>query len=133
MSRLAAVFACLSLAGCSAAPSAESHAVADLEAPFTLAPGAAVAVKSTSLTVRFVSVTEDSRCPRDVTCVWAGEVKALFEVDDTKAKSKIELREGDSGAAGPHRLTLVSVEPKPVSTARITPQDYRVTLKVSNE
>jgi len=133
MSRLAAILACLSLAGCSAAPSAESSAVADLDTPFTLAPGAAATVSSTPLKVRFVSVTEDSRCPSDATCVWAGEVKVRFDIEGAKSRSQIELREGDSGAAGQHRLTLMKVEPPAVSGVQITPQDYRVTLKVSNE
>ena len=133
MSRLATILACLSLAGFSAAASAESRAVADLETPFTLAPGAAVTVNSTPLKVRFVSVIEDSRCPRDVTCVWAGEVKVSLEIEDAKLRSSVELREGEGIAAGQHRLTLLKVEPQPVSTVRISPQDYRVTLKVSNE
>jgi len=130
MTRLAAILACLSLAGCSSAPSAETPSVADLGAEFTIVPGAAVAVNSTAVTVRFVSVTEDSRCPRDVTCVWGGEVKVRLEIQDAKSRSTVELREGESRDVGPHRLTLVRVDPQPVSTVRITPQDYRVTLKL---
>ena len=129
MNRLAAILACLTLAACSAAPSQETLVVEN-DVPFTLAPGGAAAVKSTLANVRFVSVTEDSRCPRDTTCVWAGEVKVLFELGDAKP-TRVELREGESSALGQDRLILVGVEPQPVSTARITPQDYRVTLKLS--
>src|SRR5262245_45754159 len=123
MSRLATLVTCLSLAGCSAAPvspvpsapSAEPLAVAEIDALFLLAPGAVATVKSTSLKVRFLSVTEDSRCPFDATCVWQGEVKLLFEIDDAKSRTQIELRELDSTLVGAHRLTLVDVEPEAVS------------------
>lgn len=30
--------------------------------------------------VRFVSVLEDSRCPKDVTCIWAGRIRVQIEV-----------------------------------------------------
>ena len=79
MTRLAAVLTCLALAGCGTAPAAKSQTV-DLGAEVTLAPGATVSVKAAEMQVRFVSVTEDSRCPRDVTCIWAGEVKVQIEI-----------------------------------------------------
>lgn len=30
--------------------------------------------------VKFVKVISDSRCPKNVTCVWAGEAKVLLEI-----------------------------------------------------
>lgn len=30
--------------------------------------------------IRFKAVISDSRCPKDVTCVWAGEAKVLIEI-----------------------------------------------------
>ena len=130
MTRLAALLTCLALAGCGAAADREMQTV-DLGAQATLAPGAAVSLKTTGMTVRFVAVTEDSRCPRDVTCVWAGEVRARLEIQESsQAASQLELLEGGSTVAGGCRVTLVRVEPQPTSTARIAPQDYRATLKL---
>jgi hypothetical protein len=80
--------------------------------------------------VRFVAVTEDSRCPRDVTCVWAGEVKVQLEIQVAKVASQAEMLEGGSTVAGAYRVTLVKVEPQPVSTVKIAPQDYRATLAI---
>ena len=131
MIRLAAILLSIVFAGCGAAPSQELPTV-DLGARFTLAPGATMLVKNAGIKVRFIAVTEDSRCPRDVTCIWAGEVKVQLEIDDTKATSPVEILEGGSAAAGAYRVTLVRVEPQPVSSARIAPQDYRVTLKIDN-
>jgi hypothetical protein len=130
MTRLAALLTCLALAGCGAMADRETQAV-DPGTEITLAPGAAVSVKTTGLTLRFVAVTEDSRCPRDLTCVWAGEVRALLEIrESSRAASRLELLEGGSTVAGGCRVTLVRVEPQPTSTAKIAAQDYRATLKL---
>jgi hypothetical protein len=122
---------CLALAGCGASSSSQKTQAVDPGAEVSLAHGATASVTGTDLQVRFVAVTEDSRCPRDTTCVWAGEVKVQLEIAEGSQKSsQVELREGEHAAAGAYRVTLVRVEPQPVSTARIAPQDYRATLKL---
>jgi hypothetical protein len=132
MIRLAAILMSVVVACCGAAPSQELRSV-ELGAQFTLAPGTSVSVKAAKMEVRFVAVTEDSRCPRDVTCIWAGEVKVQLEILETaKAASQVEVLEGGSTVAGEYRVTLVRVEPQPMSTARIAPQDYRAALKIDN-
>lgn len=130
MTRVAAIFTCLALAGCSAAPSQGLQTV-DLGAEVTLAPGATFAVKSAGLSVRFVAVIEDSRCPRDVTCIWAGQVKIQLEIlQSSQPLSRVEVLAGSSVAAGEYAVTLVRVEPEPVTGARIATQDYRATLMI---
>ena len=112
------------------APAAKSQAV-DLGAEVTLAPGATASVNTAEFKVRFVAVTEDSRCPRDVTCIWAGEVKVQFEIQESaKIASPVEILEGGNSVVGAYRVTLVRVEPAPRSTARIAPQDYRATIAI---
>jgi hypothetical protein len=128
MTRLAAGLICLALAGCGAAPAGQLQTV-DAGAEFILAPGATASIQAAELRVRFVAVTEDSRCPRDTTCIWAGEVKGRFEIQRGTRKSSAEILEGGNTLAGEYRVTLVRVEPLPTSTARIAPQDYRATLK----
>ena len=129
MTRFAAILMCVSLVGCAAARSVDSRTVA-LGAQVMLAPGQTVSVKTTAMKVRFVAVTEDSRCPRDVTCIWAGEVKVALEIQMSKDASQAEITEGGSTVADLYRVTLERVEPLPTSTAKIAPQDYRVTLKI---
>ena len=41
--------------------------------------------------LRFLRVVNDSRCPKDVQCVWAGEVTIEFEVRSPSGKSHFEL------------------------------------------
>jgi len=129
MTRVAAVLTCLALAGCGAAPARQARTV-DLGVEATLAPGSTVSVKGTELNVRFVAVSDDSRCPKDVTCIWAGEVKVQLEIQLAQNVSRVEFLEGGVKASGPYRVMLVRVEPQPTSKARIAPQDYRATLKI---
>lgn len=57
--------------------------------------GKSVYVKGSRLTIRFVEVVEDNRCPRDVNCIWAGNAKVKLLVSRGKAAPKeIELNTG---------------------------------------
>jgi hypothetical protein len=57
--------------------------------------GKSVFVKGSRLTIEFVEVVEDSRCPRYVNCIWAGNAKVKLLVSRGKAAPKeIELNTG---------------------------------------
>jgi hypothetical protein len=62
-----------------AAATAESESVVLLGQPFALAEGESAVVDG-ALNVRFNSVVQDSRCPTDVQCVWAGNAEIMVEV-----------------------------------------------------
>ena len=130
MTRVAAILTCLALAGCVAATARQPQVVAP-GAPVTLAPGETASIGSTSTRVRFLSVTEDSRCPRDTTCIWAGEVQVSIEIlEASKQPTRVQMKEGGSADAGQWRLTLVSVEPHPMTTVTIAAGQYRVTFEI---
>lgn len=47
------------------------------------------------ITVKFVSVVEDSRCPMNARCIWAGNAKIQIAVSKGKAAPKfVELNTG---------------------------------------
>ena len=86
------------------------------------------------LTIKLVSV-EDSRCPRDVNCVWAGNAKAVFKISSSKGKSQtfnlntnLEARavkfEG-------YEIKLGEVTPYPRSSIEIKQNEYAVTFVVT--
>jgi hypothetical protein len=41
--------------------------------------------------LKFLRVQNDSRCPKDVQCVWAGEVTLAFELSTSEGSSNFEL------------------------------------------
>src|SRR5690349_19932998 len=97
---LASLTGCGSSAGNAAPPSLE------LGVEGTLAASASATVKGTDFEVKFVGITEDSRCPKDVTCVWAGEVKVKLAMRlGSQPPTESELLEGRSTLLEPYRLT----------------------------
>ena len=76
-----------------------------------------------------LSVLEDSRCPADVLCAWAGQVRIAARVAGAGRK---ELTLGKPAAIGGGRtLTLQSVTPERRKQGRpIAPGAYRFTFAI---
>jgi hypothetical protein len=105
---------------------------ASLNQEVQLAPKEQATFGSRGLTVEFVRVVEDSRCPSDTTCVWAGEVKVQVatRTDAAGPVQQHEIKAGESAAVGAFHVIVVNVQPERLSTREIPPEEYRVTLKV---
>jgi hypothetical protein len=108
---------------------------------FVLNVGQEVLTADGKLKIKFVSVAEDSRCPKGVNCIWAGNARVMLQVGKpTGPPVKLELntnpREATDGAGsgyGQYLIKLVEVAPYPVAEQIIKPQNYAVTLVVSKK
>ena len=112
----------LGLAGCVTAPDAATQGpgveawratIEANEAPFRV-PGTVTArlnqeVQIGDIRVTPLAVLEDSRCPVDVTCIWAGRVRLRVAVSGA-GESVMEI-DRPVTVAGGRRLTLVGVAP----------------------
>ena len=125
--------ACLAMAACGNKVSTPSGEKVPLGREFTLAPGQS-AVVDDDLRLTLKSVTDDSRCPVDVTCVWEGDAKVAVEVITPTPRAEHELhttgRESHEAKHGAYRITLVKLEPARRSTTTISASDYRATFVV---
>lgn len=91
--------------------------------------------------ITFVDVLEDSRCPSDVTCVWAGRGTVELEIQiDYEDPINIQLSVGTLGdgyfgeiIVDGVWITLVALEPHPISTQKIQLENYKVALVVLEE
>jgi hypothetical protein len=120
----------VALAACRSAGSAAPHA-AELNQSIQLAPGEQAAFGLQRLNVEFVRVVEDSRCPSDATCVWAGEVKVQLSTRlDTAEAVRHEIVAGQHATVGDLRVVVVQVQPERLSTREIAPEEYKVTVRV---
>lgn len=122
---------CLLAGGCD--PTFPTSPTAPFDRQFVLAPGQAAAVAEASLTVRFVGVAGDSRCPIDALCVQGGDAIVRVDVEPARGShSSYELHTGDMRPARHGDLTLAIVElaPYPFSARPTQPGDYRLTLRV---
>lgn len=85
--------------------------------------------------IRFAEVTEDSRCAIDVVCVWAGNgAVALHLSSDERPGETVTVNttvEPRSVERGGLAIRIAGLEPQPVSTVAIDPDEYRVELEVS--
>jgi hypothetical protein len=117
--------------GCTAVQTA---AVVEPGASFTLALGETAAVKGADARITFNKVTDDSRCPVDVTCVWAGDAKIEITIsrngaaDETRILSITPPRH--ETAVGNLRLRFVSLAPVPRQADANVPRKYRAELVV---
>ena len=103
----------------------------------TLKPGETLTT-SQGITITFVEVIEDSRCPADAMCVWQGNVKVRIEVGfGTEVQQYVltlgELLEGDANAVdiSGHIISLLDVQPYPLASQPASFDDYEITLGIN--
>jgi hypothetical protein len=85
--------------------------------------------------VTFTSVAADSRCPVDVTCVWAGDAHVRLEVAAPPAEEQtLDLHTGvqpvEAEFAG-FIIRLIHVSPRRREADNVQQRDYSVRLAIS--
>jgi hypothetical protein len=112
----------------------------NLEESFTLNGGQEAEIQGENLSLRFAEVLEDSRCPRQVECEWAGQARIALEVQQGEADPvTVELNtyayEGQQTAeVGDYTIQLRAIDPYPETPGEtITFETYRATLVVWKE
>ena len=83
------------------------------------------------ISIRPFTVDEDSRCPEDVQCIWAGTVHLLAEIVANGVSSTATLVLGETLTTNDKSITLKSVSPTTNSQVTIENSDYSFVLSVS--
>jgi hypothetical protein len=108
---------------------------ASLGNEFTLAIKQTASISGEDLSIKFVDVTADSRCPSGVECPWAGEVKILLNIKTNGSTQQIEMTQlgtGDNeGQKVGNYIYKFTVEPYPVSTHQIEKSEYRLNMTIT--
>ena len=104
-----------------------------LGTPFTMEPGQELKNKTAKLTVKWIEVAEDSRCPKNTNCVWEGQAKiSLLANGDPMT---LILRDGKPEEArinrGGYVFEAIQLNPYP-DGAVIDPTQYRLQLLISS-
>lgn len=107
------------LAGCATVPSAVSGPSAGLGQTATVQ----------GLRVRPVRVLEDSRCPINARCIWAGRIILRTEVAGAGQKATYDLVLGEPIDHAGGRLALVAAEPGRMAGEETDPARYRFTFE----
>jgi len=96
-----------------------------------------------ALEFKFVKVVTDSRCPKNATCVWAGEITVLINIyTDGEFSEQKSLNFGSKSQLNKELLNLFSSEilkitgfkvlPYPIYGEKINIEDYYIQLEVKN-
>lgn len=86
------------------------------------------------ITVKFLSLIEDSRCAEGTKCVWAGNAQIKIEVSKQGAKETFELNTNlkpKSVKFEGYTIELISLVPTPKENIRINRNGYVATFAVS--
>ena len=130
MVRAVALLAALAAAACltPSSPDAVSGQ------PFILKAGATATLPDGGR-LTFEKVNDDSRCPMDASCVWAGDATVAISV--SRSGSAGEARElhtqasGSQVSYGDYVIKLAALSPYPRSDRQIRAEDYVATLVVT--
>ena len=128
---------CVLLAACTSGTEIEPTGTAielTIDESFVLAPGETAVIAARNMEITFVEVPEDSRCPEDAVCVWAGNALVQLEV----VRDGVELAIGLNTTEGPEsapvadnlELALEGLGPMPTTPGPIDKGDYRATLRL---
>jgi len=102
--------------------------------PFTLKHGQTASIPTEKITVTFVAVPEDSRCPKGDQCITAGNARVVIEVavgSTAPERAELNLGRGESVAvAAGLELTLLGLEPYPASGRSTPPENYLAKLSL---
>lgn len=119
---------------CAANPASQA-APQDSGTAVVLAPGESRRVPEADLTISFLRVVEDSRCPTGVTCIREGDAAVLLRADKPGIPpSEMTLHTSGPGAVEQSvdnvTIKLAGVTPYPAADSKPRPDEYRVTLLV---
>lgn len=107
------------LTACATAPATRPH-----EGPVALGQTAYAG----GPTARPVKVIEDSRCPANARCIWAGRVVVRTIVTTGRGSNPIDLILGEPVQVADGKLALVSVTPERYTDKPLAQRDYRFTF-----
>lgn len=108
-----------------------------MQQEFDLRAGRQATIKDAGLSITFVELIEDSRCPEGVDCIWAGNGEITLFLKKGRHKSVIfklnTTSEPKSFTYQGYEISLVKLAPYPKIDVKINKGDYVATLVVKRK
>ena len=135
---LSIVFLCTALSAVSGCGKDEYKDEREIGEEFSLHIGETASIKGEQLRIEFLEISEDSRCPRNVTCVWEGRAIAIIEISKGNSSQKIELvvpglTDAPIKTQFEEYEFVFKILPYPEAEVQISPDEYRLMLTVNKE
>jgi hypothetical protein len=129
-------FLMIGFAAINCSDSSTNYIEIELDKEFEIKVGDSAVLANQGLIIKFKAVTEDSRCPMDAICVWAGNAAVNFDLKNstgdqlsTRLNTFLDPKSIDFSDVV---ITLTELNPYPKSTEQINPDDYIAKLIVKN-
>ncbi len=105
------------------------------DAPIKVRVGKQKKFSRSKISVKFVSLIEDSRCPEGVNCVWAGNARIKVQISEGKDAGETFEMNTNLGAKGAsfrgYAVNLVSLTPTPKADAKVSSDSYAAVFSIS--
>ena len=95
----------------------------------TASPGLGEVGRVDGLRVQPLQIVEDSRCPINARCVWAGRLIVRTQVSGGGVRQTLDLQLGEPQPVADGTLTLISAAPEKMAGAEIDPRAYLFTFR----
>ena len=101
----------------------------------TIKSGQQKVTKTGRITIKFLELIEDSRCPADVNCVWAGIAKIKVQLNKNGKTAIVELNTQNekSNVFQGHTITLRDLQPRQSTTSKYSQSAYSATLTITKK
>jgi len=114
---------------------AEVRVSSEKEQTARLRVGDVVQIDGSIAALTFKAVTRDSRCPKGVRCIRAGEAVVVLELregaDDTSTLTfDVPPDGGASQSVRGYRIEILSLDPQAEADVEIAPRDYTATIGI---
>lgn len=76
------------------------------------------------------SIVEDSRCPINARCVWAGRLIVRTRIDGAGWRDTADITLGETYGTHGHVIALVKASPDPIAGQEIQPSSYRFSYEL---
>lgn len=97
----------------------------------TLSPGEQGKVGAMAITLN--KITDDSRCPSGVECVWAGKVDVEVKLSgETRSETKTISSTNNNFVFDGYNIKIVTVIPGKEKDISIVSKDYKITFDIEN-
>jgi hypothetical protein len=114
---------------------AADEITASLGQEFTLPVGKTASIEGENLSIKFVEVISDSRCPEGVECVWAGEAQCRLHFTLSGSPAEMVIVQPGGGADAKDYFIQYGIdfklEPYPQEGQQIATSDYRLIMTVT--
>ncbi|WP_375290021.1 hypothetical protein [Qipengyuania sp.] len=128
MKRLTLLAPAIFLASCVVVPDAPNVAGTPLPEGSAIALGQPVRLGEIVVTPQ--AVKEDSRCPVNARCVWAGRLVVTTRIDGAGWRDTTDIQLGETFGTHGHVIALVSGEPAKTAEQDTPPRSYRLVYEL---